>query len=66
MEKEELSSCFPEFVEKQDACKFRGCLHVKEPKCAVKDAVETGEIKEYRYKHYLQFLDEIIERKPRY
>ena len=41
-------------------------MHVKEPKCAVKEAVESGEIKAYRYKHYLQFLEEIIDRKPRY
>ncbi|MCA9725877.1 MAG: ribosome small subunit-dependent GTPase A, partial [Kurthia sp.] len=45
---------------------FRGCLHVKEPKCAVKDAVESGEIEASRYEHYLQFLQEIIDRKPRY
>lgn len=36
MEKEELSSCFPDFVKRQDECKYRGCLHVNEPKCAVK------------------------------
>lgn len=66
MEKEELYRCFPEFVVKQDDCKFRECMHVKEPKCAVKDAVDTGEIKAYRYKHYLQFLEEIMDRKPRY
>ncbi|TQR20878.1 ribosome small subunit-dependent GTPase A [Psychrobacillus vulpis] len=66
MEKEELSSCFPEFVEIQDSCKFRGCMHVKEPKCAVKEAIEVGDIKEYRYDHYLQFLNEIMDRKPRY
>ena len=66
MEKEELSSCFPEFVEIQDECKFRGCMHVNEPKCAVKAAVDAGNIQEYRYKHYLQFFNEILERKPRY
>ncbi|QUG41044.1 ribosome small subunit-dependent GTPase A [Psychrobacillus sp. INOP01] len=66
MEKEELYRCFPEFVVKQNDCKFRECMHVKEPKCAVKEAVDTGEIKAYRYKHYLQFLEEIIDRKPRY
>lgn len=66
MEKEELYRCFPEFVEKQNDCKFRECMHVKEPKCAVKLAVDTGEIKAYRYKHYLQFLEEIMDRKPRY
>jgi ribosome biogenesis GTPase len=66
MEKEELSSCFPEFVEIQDECKYRGCMHVNEPKCAVKDAIVVGKIKDYRYKHYLQFFNEILDRKPRY
>ncbi|MEC0303795.1 ribosome small subunit-dependent GTPase A [Terribacillus saccharophilus] len=66
LEAEELPSCFPEFREREDDCKFRGCMHHKEPKCAVKDAVDTGEIPEYRYTHYLQFLEEIKSRKPRY
>lgn len=66
MEKEDLSSCFPEFVRKIDDCKFRGCLHLKEPKCAIKEGVESGEIHDYRYEDYLQFLQEIIDRKPRY
>ncbi|SEM74946.1 ribosome biogenesis GTPase [Terribacillus saccharophilus] len=66
LEAEELPSCFPEFREREDDCKFRGCMHHKEPKCAVKDAVESGEIPEYRYTHYLQFLEEIKSRKPRY
>ncbi|KHE69646.1 ribosome small subunit-dependent GTPase A [Halobacillus sp. BBL2006] len=63
---EQLPECFPEFVEVQDDCKFRGCLHNKEPKCAVKAAVSEGSISEQRYDHYLQFLDEIQNRKPRY
>ncbi|KKB43962.1 ribosome small subunit-dependent GTPase A [Bacillus thermotolerans] len=66
IEAEELAGCFPEMVEQSDACKFRGCLHVNEPKCAVKGAVESGSIPSYRYEHYLQFMDEIKERKPRY
>lgn len=66
LEAEELPSCFPEFREREDDCKFRGCMHHKEPKCAVKDAVDSGEIPEYRYTHYLQFLEEIKSRKPRY
>ncbi|WIL39342.1 ribosome small subunit-dependent GTPase A [Kurthia sp. YJT4] len=66
IEKEELTGCFPEIQRTSKACKFRGCLHVKEPKCAVKDAVESGEIEASRYEHYLQFLQEIIDRKPRY
>ncbi|AKO93884.1 ribosome small subunit-dependent GTPase A [Priestia filamentosa] len=66
LEAEELPYCFPEMVQVSEGCKFRGCLHVKEPKCAVKEAVENGEIPSYRYDHYLSFLDEIKQRKPRY
>ncbi len=66
IEKEELTSCFPELSRLSEGCKFRGCLHIKEPKCAVKEALETGEVKSYRYEHYQQFLQEIIDRKPRY
>ena len=63
---EELSDCFVELREKSKYCKFRRCLHDKEPKCAVKQAVEQGDITEYRYDHYVQFLKEILDRKPRY
>ena len=66
IEKEELTNCFPEFARISQNCKFRGCLHTKEPKCAVKEALETGEIRQYRYEHYVQILQEIQDRKPRY
>lgn len=66
LELEQLPECFPEFVEVQNDCKFRGCLHHKEPKCAVKAGVENGGISEHRYDHYLQFMQEIQNRKPRY
>ncbi len=66
IEKEELTRCFPEIAKLSEDCKFRGCLHMKEPKCAVKAALGTGELKDYRYQHYEQFLQEIIDRKPRY
>ncbi|MFD2682876.1 ribosome small subunit-dependent GTPase A [Bacillus seohaeanensis] len=63
---ENLPNCFPEMVEVSDSCKFRGCLHINEPKCAVKTGVESGTIPSYRYDHYLTFHKEIKERKPRY
>ncbi|GEK30250.1 putative ribosome biogenesis GTPase RsgA [Kurthia zopfii] len=66
IEKEELTSCFPELQRASENCKFRGCLHLKEPKCFVKEQLENGEIEQYRYDHYLQFLQEITDRKPRY
>ncbi|MBS4198910.1 ribosome small subunit-dependent GTPase A [Bacillus sp. FJAT-49732] len=66
IEAEDLAYAFPEISEKSEECKFRGCLHVNEPKCAVKTAVEKNEISRERYDHYLLFLQEIKERKPRY
>ncbi|WLV25719.1 ribosome small subunit-dependent GTPase A [Aciduricibacillus chroicocephali] len=62
----ELSDCFPEMDRLSADCKFRGCLHHKEPGCAVKEAVEEGDIFIHRYEHYLRFLEEIQTRKPRY
>lgn len=66
IEAEELDACFPEIAEYSKKCKFRGCLHMAEPKCAVKAAVEAGELPDYRYGHYKDFLMEIKDRKPRY
>jgi ribosome biogenesis GTPase / thiamine phosphate phosphatase len=66
IEAEELTSCFPEMQIASEKCKFRGCLHIKEPKCAVKVAVDDGTIPQYRYDHYLNFMQEIKDRKPRY
>ncbi|QTM99372.1 ribosome small subunit-dependent GTPase A [Sediminibacillus dalangtanensis] len=66
VELEDLPECFPEMRQRQADCKFRGCMHYKEPKCAVKAAVDAEEIPEYRYQHYLQFFEEIQNRKPRY
>ncbi|MFT4575296.1 MAG: ribosome biogenesis GTPase [Polaribacter sp.] len=56
MEKEEVDSYFPEFLAVKNDCKFNNCLHVEEPKCAVKDAVEDEEISYSRYKSYLQII----------
>lgn len=66
LEAEDLTLCFPELQKASENCKFRGCLHLKEPRCGVKAAVEAGEIPSYRYEHYIHFLEEIKDRKPRY
>lgn len=66
IEAEQLASGYVEIKKQAQSCKFRSCLHAKEPKCAVKEAVEAGTIKQYRYDHYIQFLQEINQRKPRY
>ncbi|MFS3913299.1 ribosome small subunit-dependent GTPase A [Bacillus australimaris] len=66
IEAEDLGLYFLEIKERSADCKFRGCQHVKEPGCAVKEAVEHEQIRDYRYQHYLEFLTEIKDRKPRY
>lgn len=66
IEASDLTVCFPELYKESENCKFRGCLHLNEPKCGVKEAVGKGDIPQYRYNHYLDFLQEIKDRKPRY
>ena len=57
MEKEEVGDYFPEIFKLKQDCKFNNCLHVKEPKCAVKDALENDEIAFSRYRSYLQIIE---------
>jgi len=57
MDKEEVGDYFPEFFELKQECKFNNCLHVKEPKCAVKEALDKGEVAHSRYRSYLQILE---------
>lgn len=56
--KEEIGDFFPEIFALKQGCKFNNCLHVNEPDCAVKIAVENGEIAESRYISYLQLLED--------
>ncbi len=58
IEKEHISHYFPEMRERLNACKFHNCKHLNEPKCAVKTAVEEGEIFESRYQTYHQLMTE--------
>ena len=57
MDKEELGDYFPEFFALKQDCKFNNCIHINEPQCAVKDALENEEISWSRYKSYLQILE---------
>ncbi|HJA22248.1 MAG TPA: ribosome small subunit-dependent GTPase A [Candidatus Limosilactobacillus intestinipullorum] len=63
---EELPQLFPEMRRLASGCKFRGCLHLKEPQCAVKNALEHGIIMKSRYDDYVQFHDLIANQKPNY
>ena len=63
---DELDNYFPEFVAYRQDCRFRGCLHLNEPGCAVKAAMSIGAIAESRYNSYKAFYDLIKAQKPRY
>lgn len=64
---DELADNFVEFLDNAHECKFRGCQHLNEPSCAIKDLVEKGVILKSRYDNYLQMRDEIENNKlPEY
>ncbi|WP_019533659.1 ribosome small subunit-dependent GTPase A [Paenibacillus ginsengihumi] len=66
VEADGLSACFREFAPYAEECRFRGCLHRHEPGCRVMAAKEEGLIAASRYNHYVQFLEEMKEKKRRY
>ena len=66
IDESELKEYFIEF-DKYDECRFGSrCIHENEPSCAVKEAVENGDISKKRYESYIQLLNEIRSGKRRY
>lgn len=63
IEKEELKDYYPEFVKVEDECRFRGCVHMEEPDCAVKAGVEQGKISKERYENYRLLYEELKNKK---
>jgi ribosome biogenesis GTPase len=59
MEPRELKEHFPEFNEFAPRCRFYNCLHVDEPTCAVRDAVEADELSFDRYEAYLKIFEDL-------
>ena len=58
LKKEEIALYFPEMLKASEDCRFTPCTHTHEPGCAVKEAVDAGEISYERYSSYLGMLDE--------
>lgn len=58
LEKEEIYKYFPEMLRASAGCRFTPCSHTHEPGCAVKEALESGEISQERYNSYLGMLEE--------
>lgn len=65
MEKEEISHYFKDIFGFSKDCRFNNCMHLNEPGCAVRDAVENHYISESRYKSYLSMMEEDIDEKYR-
>lgn len=62
-EYEELKDYYPEFVRYEDGCRFSCCMHLKEPDCAVKAALNEGEISKIRYDNYVILAEELKHKK---
>ena len=63
IEKEELRDFYPEFDQPATECRFLGCVHINEPDCGVKRALERQEIPVGRYENYKQFYEELRQQK---
>lgn len=61
---EQLGQAFQEIREAAKGCRFGDCKHLKEPECAVKEAVDRGDITTWRYQSYLQIVEEIRDALP--
>ena len=61
-EKEDLWTCYPEFVEYEPYCRFQGCSHINEPDCGVKEALADGKISQVRYDNYKLLYEELKNR----
>ncbi len=66
MSAKEAAVAYHDYAELSASCRFRGCLHLKEPDCSVKEAVENGTSSKGRYEDYVSFLNEIQNRKEKY
>jgi ribosome biogenesis GTPase len=55
--KEQLQFDFPDFAPYLDKCRFHDCAHLKEPECAVREAVASGKIAETRYRSYARLYE---------
>ncbi|MDO5156230.1 MAG: ribosome small subunit-dependent GTPase A [Eubacteriales bacterium] len=63
MEAEELKEYYKEFIQFEPECRFRGCNHIGERDCGVKEAVANGEISRTRYENYVSFFEELKDKK---
>jgi ribosome biogenesis GTPase len=58
LEKEHLGHYFPEIRAVMESCRFNNCLHLNEPGCAVRNALQAGQISQQRYRNYVAMVEE--------
>lgn len=66
VELNELPECYPEYLKYSTSCKFRGCAHISEPDCEVKNMVEKGVLSKERYERYKEIYLELSKRRKIY
>ncbi len=57
---DELSTYFTDFDDFAANCKYNGCNHINEPDCAVKNAVQNGELSKDRYDRYVTLYNDLL------
>ncbi len=63
---DEFSEYYPEYFEVSSNCKYRGCRHVDEPECKVKELVEKGVFSKKRYERYIEIYRDLVKRRKNY
>ncbi len=66
VDKEDLPDCYDEYVSVAMECRFRGCSHINEPDCKVKNLVENGVLSQDRYNRYKEIYNEISKGRKKY
>ena len=60
---DELPECYPDYFSVSNECKFRGCKHINEPNCRVKELVNDGVLSKERYERYVEIYNELSNRR---
>ena len=63
IDKDDLKYYFAEFEQYENQCRFNGCIHINEPDCAVKNALNEGRISKVRYNNYIEMYKELKEQR---
>ena len=61
-----LPECYNEYFSVSSMCKFRGCTHISEPECKVKELVQSGKLSKQRYERYVEIYNELSTRRTIY